>query len=270
MNVKEDDQALAVLATEAGVLKLDEVATTILLVKPGDSIKEVMKNLTTASSEVLSRTYAFLMNLREDDDDVNKFVKDGLVQMIFYRLKQLMPIGCKKCNKVYKSERTEVARVSCRVCGVGACRECYPAEEARGKWFYLCGSCDKTVCSMMGEDALDAKHFRKKKGSKDKAVAATQGESESENRDEQDKNTEEEKEEVIEVEGDDFEEVRNNKRGFRANKKIRKTESNEKEKESEKKIPICSDFHNVKMCFNSMNQKKCSNAKDCPNGYQWW
>ena len=320
MNVKEDDQALAVLATEAGVLKLDEVATTILLVKPGDSIKEVMKNLTTASSEVLSRTYAFLMNLKEDDDDVNKFVKDGLVQMIFYRLKQLMPIGCKKCNKVYKSERTEVARVSCRVCGVGACRECYPAEEARGKWFYLCGSCDKTVCSMMGEDALDAKHFRKKKGSKDKAVPATQDESESENRDEQDKNTEEEKEEVIEVEDDDFEEVRNNKRGFKANKKISKTESNEKEKESEKKIPIChhfkkarcrhglsgkqsyngvpkcpfrhpmicqrllrngdrgkggckgkeqgcSDFHNVKMCFNSMNQKKCSNAKDCPNGY---
>ena len=133
MNVKEDDQALAVLATEAGVLKLDEVATTILLVKPGDSIKEVMKNLTTASSEVLSRTYAFLMNLKEDDDDVNKFVKDGLVQMIFYRLKQLMPIGCKKCNKVYKNERTEVPRVSCRVCGVGACRECYPAEEALGK-----------------------------------------------------------------------------------------------------------------------------------------
>ena len=29
----------------------------------------------------------------------------------------------------------------------------------------------------------------------------------------------------------------------------------------------CNDFHNVKMCFNSMNQKKCSNPKDCPNGY---
>ena len=60
MNVSEDDQALALLATEAGILKLDEVANTILLVKPGDSIKEVMKNLTSASSEVLAKTYAFL------------------------------------------------------------------------------------------------------------------------------------------------------------------------------------------------------------------
>ena len=71
---------------------------------------EVMKNLTTASSEVLSRTYAFMMNRNEDDDDVTKFVKDGWEQMIFYRLKQLMPIGCKKCNQVYKNERTKVVR----------------------------------------------------------------------------------------------------------------------------------------------------------------
>ena len=96
MNVKEDDQALAVLATEAGVLKLDEVANTILLVKPGDSIKEVMKNLTSASSEVLAKTYAFLTNLKEDDDDVTKFVKDGWVQMIFYRLKQLKEEDCQR------------------------------------------------------------------------------------------------------------------------------------------------------------------------------
>ena len=29
----------------------------------------------------------------------------------------------------------------------------------------------------------------------------------------------------------------------------------------------CNEFHNVKMCFSSMNQKKCSNAKECPHGY---
>ena len=96
MNVSEDDQALALLATEAGILKLDEVANTILLVKPGDSIKEVMKNLTSASSEVLAKTYAFLTNLKEDDDDVTKFVKDGWVQMIFYRLKQLKEEDCQR------------------------------------------------------------------------------------------------------------------------------------------------------------------------------
>ena len=222
MNVKEDDQALAMLATEAGILKLDEVANTIMLVKPGDSIKEVMKNLTSASSEVLAKTYAFLTNLMEDDDDVTKFVKDGWVQMIFYRLKQLMPKGCKKCNQVYSNGRQEAPRVTCRVCGIGACKECFPAEEAQGKWFFLCGSCDKTVSMMMGEEALDTKHFRKKKSAKEKVSVATQEESESDQNADEDQNSQEDKEkendEVIEIEGDDFKEVKNNKRGFKANK----------------------------------------------------
>ena len=323
MNVSEDDQALALLATEAGILKLDEVANTILLVKPGDSIKEVMKNLTSASSEVLAKTYAFLTNLKEDDDDVTKFVKDGWVQMIFYRLKQLMPVGCKKCNLVYSNGRQEAPRVTCRVCGIGACKECFPAEEAQGKWFFLCGSCDKTVSTMMGEEALDTKHFRKKKTAKEKVSVATQ-ESESDRNIDEDQNSQEDKEndndEVIEIKGDDFQEVKNNKRGFKANKKTNKTDAKEKENENERKVPVCyhfkkarchhgmsgkqsyngipkcpfrhpmicqkllrngdrgrggcrgkeagcKDFHQVKMCFSSMNTKKCSNSKDCPNGY---
>ena len=323
MNVKEDDQALAVLATEAGVLKLDEVANTILLVKPGDPIKEVMKNLTSASSEVLSKTYAFLTNLKEDDDDVTKFVKDGWAQMIFYRLKQLMPVGCKKCNEVYSNGRQEVPRVTCRVCGIGACKDCFPAEEALGKWFYLCGTCDSTVTKMMGEDALDAKYFRKKKQTKDKpATTLSQEESESERIEEDERMSEEEKDkdEVVEIKEDDFEEVRNKKRGFKANKRENKAENKEAEKENERKVPICyhfkkarchhgmsgkqsyngipkcpfrhpmicqrllrngdrgkggckgkeagcNDYHQVKMCFNSMNTKKCTHLNNCPNGY---
>ena len=29
----------------------------------------------------------------------------------------------------------------------------------------------------------------------------------------------------------------------------------------------CKDFHGVKMCYRSMNTKKCEHFKDCPNGY---
>ena len=29
----------------------------------------------------------------------------------------------------------------------------------------------------------------------------------------------------------------------------------------------CNEFHQVKMCFSSMNAKKCINTKDCSNGY---
>ena len=76
----QDHKVLAVLATEASTLNLDEVGKTILFMKPGDKIEEVNKNLTTASSLVLARTYAHLTNLKEDEEDMTKFLKDGLVK----------------------------------------------------------------------------------------------------------------------------------------------------------------------------------------------
>ena len=33
------------------------------------------------------------------------------------------------------------------------------------------------------------------------------------------------------------------------------------------KIDGCNDFHGVKMCYSSMNTKKCDNMKDCRHGY---
>ena len=76
----QDDKVLAILATEASTLNLDDVGKTILLVKPGDKIEEVNKNLTTASSQALARTYAHLTNLKVDEEDMTKFLKDGLVK----------------------------------------------------------------------------------------------------------------------------------------------------------------------------------------------
>ena len=314
----QDDKVLAMLATEASTLNLDEVGKTILMVKPGDSIKEVNKNLTSASSQALAKTYAHLTNLKEDEEDVTKFLKEGLVEMIFYRLKQLMPAGCKKCNKVHVIGREEVPKVTCRMCGIGACKDCYPVEEAMGKWSFLCGNCDKEVSKMMGEDALKPSLFsavyRKKKSGKEKTPIEDGG-AEEEKEEEKDDNVEEKKdEEVIEVE-DDFQEVKNHKRGFKGKKK----DNANIEKDDETKpichhfkkarchhgmsgklsyngIPKCpfrhpmicqrllrngdrgrggcrgkeagcNEFHQVKMCFTSMNTKKCGNTKDCSNGY---
>ena len=318
----QDDKVLAMLATEASTLKLDEVGKTILMVKPGDSIKEVNKNLTSASSQALAKTYAHLTNLKEDEEDVTKFLKEGLVEMIFFRLKQLMPAGCKKCNQVHVIGREEVPKVTCRMCGIGACKDCYPVEEAMGKWSYLCGSCDKEVSKMMGEDALKPSLFsavyRKKKSGKDKTTIED-GDTEEEKEEEKDDNVEEKKdEEVIEVE-EDFQEVKNHKRGFKGKKKDNASEQTKNEKDDEIK-PIChhfkkarchhgmsgkvsyngtpkcpfrhpmicqrllrngdrgrggcrgkeagcNEFHQVKMCYSSMNSKKCSNGKECSNGY---
>ena len=323
---KTDDKVLAMLATEASTLKLDDVGKTILVVKPGDPIKEVIKNLTTVSSQALARTYAHLTNLKEDEEDVTKFLKEGLVEMILYRLKQLMPVGCKKCNNVYVNGREEVPQVTCRMCGIGACKDCYPVEEAMGKWFFLCGECDKSVSKMMGEEALKPALFsaayRKKKSGREKTTAIApreDGEIDEEMDKEKEENGEEEKEvEEVVIEEEGFEEVK--KRGFKGNKKVASLESTKKDSNGEKSIPIChhfkkarchhgmsgkqsyngvpkcpfrhpmicqrllrngdrgrggcrgkeagcTDFHQVKMCYSSMNSKKCSNGKECPNGY---
>ena len=87
----EDDMALTKLATEATNMNLDDVANTITLVKVGETDKESVKRLKAAYVKPLTRTYAFLMNLKEDDEEVTKFTRPGLAEMIFYRLKQLMP-----------------------------------------------------------------------------------------------------------------------------------------------------------------------------------
>ena len=316
----EDDKVLTKLATEATNLNLDDVANTITLVKVGETDKESVKRLKAAYVKPLTRTYAFLMNLKEDDEEVTKFTRPGLAEMIFYRLKQLMPKGCKTCNTVQINQRDEVLLIKCKLCGCGACKDCFPSEERSSKWSFLCGSCDEQIANMMGEKTLDKSHFRLKK----KQEKAEERENSDERMDnEEDANIEEDAEdggegdeEVVEVtdDGDDFQEPK--KRGFLAKKKTdEKTKS-----ESERKAPVChhfknarchhgmsgklphngvpkcpfrhpmicqkllrngdrnkggcrgkvdgcKDFHGVKMCFSSMNTKKCDHQKDCKNGY---
>ena len=143
------------------------MANTIMKVKVGE-FKENMKKMSSTPVPVLTRTYAFLMNLKEEDDEVTKFKKDGLVAMVLYRFKQLMHVGCMKCNKVHHTPRTKVPQVTCRLCGIGACKECFTAEERNNKWIHLCKVCDKEVACMKGEGALGNSHIKKSVQSKDK------------------------------------------------------------------------------------------------------
>ena len=116
-----DHKVLTKLATEANDLKMDEVARTLYQVKPGDEIQESLAKLGAMLQKELVKTYAFLVNKKEKEEDVTKFTKKGLQVMIMNRLKQLMPVGCKKCNNMYRNCREEAPQVTCRMCGIGAC-----------------------------------------------------------------------------------------------------------------------------------------------------
>ena len=312
----EDEKIMTILVTEANNLNLDDVSSTILLVKPGETEKETVKRIKKALVKPLTRTYAFLMNLKEDDEEVTKFTQSGLAEMIFYRLKQLMPKGCKTCNNPYVNERTDVPLITCKLCGTGACKACFPQEERSNKWSFLCMSCDKQIENMMGEQVLNKSHFRVRK-KQDKPEENNERGDEN-NKEVEDVNEEEkEDEEVIEVVEDDFKEPK--KRGYRAKKKNgdgnRTTSENHEKKTAichhfkkarchhglsgkqphggaakcpyrhpmicpkllrhgdrakggcRGKIDGCNDFHGVKMCYSSMNTKKCDNMKDCRHGY---
>ena len=316
----EDEHVLSMLATEATNLELDDVGTIIYLVKTGDKVGESVKRLKAKGKQKpMARTFAFLMNLKEDDDKVKKFTKDGLAEMIFFRLKQLMPKCCKICNKATINGREEMPLVSCKLCGIGACKDCFPSEERSGKWFFLCGCCDQQTSGMMGEEALDKSHFRVNK-KQDKADGNKEKDDVDEELEDGDDEMEDEKEkEVVEIldENEDFKVAK--KRGFLAKKKKDEIENKTKSAEAEKvaichhfkkarchhgisgkqayngtpKCPYrhpmicqrllrhgdrakggcrgredgCSDFHQVKMCYSSMNTKKCDQLKDCKNGY---
>ena len=157
----EDDKFITMLSTKATTIGgMDDVANTIMRVKAGESIKESKKNLASVSVLALGRTYAYLMNINKDEEDVTKLKKEELEIMIMYRLKQLMPTGCIKCNKLHHTTRTEVPEVTCRMCGTGACKDCFTTVERNNKWTHLCKVCTgkprhwpKSVCCSLDSAA---------------------------------------------------------------------------------------------------------------------
>ena len=313
----KDDKILTKIATEASGMELDEVKKTLFKVKAGDLANNSTENLKGTRDE-LSKLYAFLIDKEEKDEDVTKFKMEGLKTMIIHRLKQLMPVGCPKCNTVYVNDRQEAPQVTCRRCGIGACPECFTSEERRNKWTYLCRCCDEAVVHMMGEESLAGKGLKaaKKKIPKQQDLQdAIEVVVEVKDHDggEDDDGDEEE----LEGTGDPPPKKVSNPVGSQSDQ--RRREENGQDNGSEKKTPIChhfkkgrcrhglsgkqsfdgvekcpfrhprvcgrllrngdrgrggcrgsqdgcKEFHDVKMCFKSMNTRKCT-QNVCKNGY---
>ena len=129
----DDSKVLVKLMTDATTGNLDEIASCIGKVKAGDTHRNSIKNLHTVKKEILAKTYAFLLNKKEDEEKVLKLTKEGLEVMILHRLKQLMPDVCAKCNKEHLTTREETPLVTCQMCGTGACKECFTIEESMNK-----------------------------------------------------------------------------------------------------------------------------------------
>ena len=267
----DDTKMLCKLMTEATEAAMDDVASAIGKVKPGDNHKESIKNLHSTKKEALARTYAFLMNKLEDEEDVIKFTKEGLELMIMNRLKQLMPDVCKKCNKIHFTSREEIPEVACRMCNTGACRECFPVEEGMNKWIYLCTLCDNFVQQQRGEEALEKSHFNQKvkkkveKKKEDEIAVEPPAKEDTEEVIElgDDVETEEEKED------EDFEEARSKKRGFKKTNIFVKPTLKEKEVEGrkdkkEKKEIVCSHFRKARCFFGMSGKVPHDGVPSCP------
>ena len=303
-----DDKVLTVIATEARELQLPEVARTLHKVKAGDSTQETLGKLGKSLQPELAKTYAFLLNKGEKDEEVTRLTVHGLKAMIIHRVKQLMPLGCPKCNRVYLNGRLDAPQVTCRMCGVGACQDCFTCDERMNKWTFLCGTCDQEIVGMKGEEALEDNCRRKGKKKKDKKNqkitqekqdVIMEEENESDEEDQGDADEDREDDEVLEDPqaksgGKDGKEQATKtpichhfKRGRCRHGLSGKQRFNEVEKcpfqhpricgrllrngdrgrgGCRGEIDGCKEFHQVRMCFSSMNTRKCT-KKDCTRGY---
>ena len=136
----------------------EEVKAALFKVKMGVTWESNYKGLQGVSRQVMAKTYAYLKDIKVEDEAITKLNVAGLRIMLLHRLLELMPELCRTCNKTYFFERTKVPMVRCSRCNKGACGECYPADISQCKSIhYLCHGCTKIVTESIGEKALDPK-----------------------------------------------------------------------------------------------------------------
>ena len=109
VEVEDDNGMLIKLATEAEILKLENVGKTIYLIK-ASTYDENVKRLIKASTDDLKRTYAFLLATTVEDPRVARLKMEGLRMMVVTRIIELMPMNCMPCNtgKAFYPERGKV------------------------------------------------------------------------------------------------------------------------------------------------------------------
>ena len=143
--VNTPKKALIYLENEAKKYDV-KMAVVIFKSKINNSYKQNFAGLSQFDRDLLTKTYAWLMKIAIDDEDILKLNKEGLKKMILYRIAQITTDICRSCTKMVHYSREEEYLVSCWECGRGACNECYPCDISGGKsWRYLCEPCIDTI-----------------------------------------------------------------------------------------------------------------------------
>ena len=108
-------QMLAKIATDVGDSEeMADIRDAINRVKVAQDYGENFKAL-NLNTEVLRRTFAYLMKLDIKDKDVVKLVKDGLRIEILRKLVIMMPEQCRTCHKMVAWSRDETPLVTYRL-----------------------------------------------------------------------------------------------------------------------------------------------------------
>ena len=174
--MKVDTPKIALIHLHDEAKKEDqEMATVIYVLKINNDYKKNYSSLHKFSRELLAKTYAWLMKVGVDNEEIAQMNKEGLKKMMVWRISQITAEQCRSCHKVVHLQRKEEYLVTCWECGKGACKDCYPADLSGGKnWRYLCSCCLDTTENLRGFQALkpDADLYKVKPKKKPKQTDA--------------------------------------------------------------------------------------------------
>ena len=137
-------------AAPDGVVR--EVLNEIKAVKTRKQNMDIINQFTV---DKLAETLAFLMGTtmeeasKEMKDEINSYVKKGLVEMVVRTIEKLWTEFCSTCMKEYCTYPEEHMLIRCVRCERGACKDCFEEDmeafnqlKMRGRGIYfLCTSC---------------------------------------------------------------------------------------------------------------------------------
>ena len=87
------------------------------------------------------------------EEEVKSLIKEGLVEKVVRRIKNLLSELCKSCNKNSSFQLSDFTKLHCLCCSRGACRDCYEVDipvynklPMRGSGlYYFCNTCSFQV-----------------------------------------------------------------------------------------------------------------------------
>ena len=230
----------------------EDIKPVLVKIKMDQDKDTNMKALGCSTTELLTKTLAYLMKCEVTDEKITRLVMKGKKMMIIRNLWNLMPEQCTTCLKDYHHPLGEEPMVRCRRCSKGACSECYPEKVLR--WHYLCSTCDLVVGEQLAlpEDALTAKEKDKSKKkmtqpSQDGVLSQNQFASLSEENDDDDEE---------DARTEEIEKKRKNENGGTSKNKENKDDDSKDDKNDKSEKPICTGFKFGGKCPHGMSGRK--------------